>query len=52
MEHELSDEDRRLLAKTADSDVIVVEGIYDHVQDVLELANIRYQVVPQPRLGA
>jgi hypothetical protein len=46
VEHELSAEDRQLLADTTDSNVIVVEGIYDRVQNVLDLAKIRHTVVP------
>jgi hypothetical protein len=41
VEHELSIEDRALLADIRGSDVIVAQGIYDRVQDVLNLANIR-----------
>src|SRR5262249_15013991 len=32
--------------------VIVVEGTYDHVQDVLKLANLQHRVVPPAALGS
>jgi hypothetical protein len=41
-----------LLTETVDSDVIVIEGIYDRVQDVLKLANIRHTLVPPPGVAS
>jgi hypothetical protein len=51
VERELSDDDRRLLADMNDSDVIVVEGTYDRVQDVLKLANLQHRVIPPAAMG-
>ena len=45
LEHEQSEDERSLLAAATESEVIVVQAIYDRVEDVLKLAAIPHTLV-------
>ena len=45
MDAELPKADRELLAQASDSDIVIVRGAYDHVEDVLSLARLRFVLV-------
>lgn len=52
VDEELASDDRLLLASMRDSDVVVVQGEYDRVEDVLTLANVPHRVITPQQVGS
>lgn len=51
-EHDLSDEDRKILREMPDDDVVVIRGQYDRVEQVFDLIGLKHVVLDPTQVGS